>query len=305
MGVPSLGVLRARARYLYRFTLVPRLLLLLPSPWAYRVGGVLGRFRYRRHRRLLRPHAAEMRARLGATPEQVERWLERCCELAVSEDLDWPLFRRMEKEGTGAVMEVVGREHLDEALAHGRGAMLCSGHFFGFFTAMAAFSLLGYPVNVVGFFRDTLKEGGDQWYPERRHAVLERLGLRLLKQVPGGGAAERAISTLRANEIVLTAFDHTTVKRNVEVPFLGAPGFFPSGPAWLAQEAGAPLVFFQVRRPERWLPEVLEIGPPFWVADDVEAAVRHMVASLEAAILADPPSWGPWLYPRKFVWSPP
>jgi KDO2-lipid IV(A) lauroyltransferase len=305
MSVPSVSVLRERARYVYRFTLVPRLLLLLPLPWAYAVGRTLGRFRYRRHRGLTRPHAAEMRARLGAPPQQVERWLERCFELGVGEDLDWPLFNRMEKKGPAAVIEVVGREQLDEALAHGRGAMLCSGHFFGLFTSMAALSVLGYPVNVVGFFHDTLKEGGDRWYPDRRHAVLERLGCRLLKQVPGGGAAERAISALNANEIVLTAIDHTSVKRTVEVPFLGAPGFFPSGPAWLAQRAGAPLVFFQIRRTERWVPAVLEIWPPFWVADDVEAAVRRLAASLEAAILADPPSWGPWLYPRKFVWSPP
>ena len=84
MSVPSLGALRERAWYLYRFSLVPRLLVLLPLPWAHAAGRALGRFRYRRQRRLLRPHAAEMQARLGATPEQVESWLERCCELAVS-----------------------------------------------------------------------------------------------------------------------------------------------------------------------------------------------------------------------------
>jgi len=305
LSVPSLGALRERARYVYRFTLVPRLLLLLPLPWAYGVGRRLGRLRYRRQRRLLRPHAAEMRARLGASPEQVERWLERCCELAVSEDLDWPLFRRMQKKGPDSVIEVVGREHLDEALARGHGAMLCSGHFFGHFTAAVALSLLGYPMSIVGYFRDTLREAGDLWYPERRQAVLESLGCRLLRIQAPGGAADPAISALSANEVVLTFVDHTPVTRTVEVPFLGAPGFFPSGPAWLAQEVGAPLVFFQVRRPERWLPEVVEIGPPFWVADDVEAAVRRLAASLETAILADPPSWGPWLYPRKFVWSPP
>ena len=204
------------------------------------------------------------------------------------------------------MIEVVGREHLDEALARGRGVVLCSGHFFGHFTAPVALSLLGYPMSIVGVFRDTLKEGGDQWYPERRQAVMESLGCRLLRiQAPGGGAGERAISALRANEVVLTFVDHTPVTRTAEVPFLGAPGFFPSGPAWLAQEVGAPLVFSHVRRTERWLPAVVEVGSPFWVTDYVEAAVRRLVASLEAAILADPPSWGPWLYPRKFVWSPP
>jgi KDO2-lipid IV(A) lauroyltransferase len=247
-----------------------------------------------------------MRARLGVSTEQVERWLERCFELSVSEDLDWPLFRRMKKKGVGPVIEVVGREHLEEALGYGRGAVLCSGHFFGHFTAAVALSLLGYPVNVAGLFRDTLRDDADQWYPERRQAFVESLGCRLLRmQARGIGATQGAISALSANEVVLTLIDHTPVKQTIEVPFLGCPGFFPSGPAWLARSAGAPLVFFRVGRTERWLPEVMSVGPPFWVDDDVEAAVRRLAASLEAAILADPPSWGPWLYPRKFVWSPP
>lgn len=306
MSVPSLGVLRERARFIYRFSLIPRLLVLLPLPWAYGAGRLLGRFRYRRQHRSLRTQAADLQARLGASSQQADSWLERCYELAVSEDLDWPLFERMAKNGPDSLIEVVGREHLDAALDHGRGAIICSGHFFGHFTAAIALAQIGYPMNVAGLFRDLLKPDADQWYPKRRHALVERLGCRLLKMHEQGiGATRDAITALNSNEVVMTLIDHTPTRQTVAVPFLGASGYFPTGPAWLARTSHAPLVFFHIRRPERWLPQILELEPPFWVEDDVDAGVRHMASRLDAAVRADPPSWGPWLYRRKFIWSPP
>jgi KDO2-lipid IV(A) lauroyltransferase len=299
-------VLRVRARYIYRFTLIPRLLVSLPLAWAYGAGRRLGRFRYRRHRPGLAAQAAEMQARLGASPKQVDKWLERCFELAVCEDLDWPLFARMGEDRLGSrVMEVVGREHLDESLALGRGVVIYSGHFFGHFTAPVALAQLGYRMNVAGLFRNLQDPDEDQWYPRRRQALVESLGCRLIRMHEQGiGATRGAIVALRANEVVMTLIDHTPMGQMVETSFLGVPGFFPSGPAWLARMTGAPLVFFDVRRPEGQLPQRMELGAPYWVEDDVEAAVAHMAANLEAAVRADPPSWGPWLYPRKYVWSP-
>jgi len=302
MSIPSLGVLRERARYVYRFTLVPRLLLLLPMPWAYGAGRRLGRFRYRRHHRLLRPHAAEMRARLGVSPEQVERWLERCSELALSEDLDWQLFSRLQRHNLSPLIEMVGREQLGEVLTRRRGAILYTGHLFGHFTFVAALGVLGYRPNLIIGTPQT----GDRWYPERRHGLLERLGCHLLRMESGAfGLAVNARNALRRNEVVIMEIDESLSEPAVELPFLGAPATFSCGPALLAQATGAPLLFFSIRRPERWLPQIAAIGPPYYPSDDVTAAVRHCASRLEAAILADPPSWGPWLYPRKPVWSTP
>jgi lauroyl/myristoyl acyltransferase len=253
---------------------------------------------------MLGPQAEEMRIRLGADEDLVDRWLERCFELSVAEDLDWPLFPRMGRIGP-RMIEVIGREHLDESLARGHGVVIYSGHFFGHFTAPVALAHLGYRMNVAGLFRNLQNPDDDQWYPSRRQAFVESLGCRLIRMHEQGiGATRGATVALRANEVVMTLIDHTPIGQMVTTPFLGAPGFFPSGPAWLARMSGAPLVFFDVRRPLEQLPQRMEFGPPYWVDDDIDAAVAHMASRLEAAIRADPPSWGPWLYPRKFVWSP-
>lgn len=304
MTVPSARVLRERAMYLYRFALIPRLLLLLGLNQAYRAGRRLGRYRYAKQRQALEAQAAEMRTRLRADPKQVDLWLERCFELAVCEDLDAQLFRKMQKRGVDPIIKIVGREHLDDALARGRGAILCSGHFFGHFTFFVALALLGYRPNLIGFPQTIGRERGDQWYPERRHALLQALGCRLLRMEPGNfRIAVDARNALARNEIVTVEIDHTLSKPTVETEFLGASAAFPAGPASLALTSGAPLLSFSVGRSERWHPQIAKIGAPFYVSDDIGAGIRHCVASLESSIIADPPAWAPWLFPTKFVWT--
>lgn len=243
-----------------------------------------------------------MQRRLAATPEQVDEWLERYFELAASEKLDAHLYHRMGAKDIGRLIEIRGLEHLRGALERGGGAILYSGHVTGHFTFFVGLGVQGFPLNMVGFPGEL-----EQWVADRRNAFMERrLGFRFLRmQAANFGIAVKATNALRRNGIVTIEIDQTESRPTVEVDFMGSPGYFPAGAALIAQASGAPLLSFWIHRPESWLPQIAEIGEPYYVSGNVADAVRHCAAVLERSIVVDPPSWHPWLFSRRLVWEPP
>ncbi len=241
-----------------------------------------------------------MQRRLRATPEEVEQWLERYFELAASEKLDVHLYAHVGPEDMDRMIEIRGIEHLRGALERGGGAILFSGHVMGHFTFFAGLGAKGFPLNMIGFPEDV-----EQWVATRQNAFMERrLGFRFLKmQSANFGIAVKAVNALRRNGIVTIEIDQTESRPKVEVDFLGSPGYFPIGPVLIAQASGSPLLPFWIRRSEPWLPQIAQIGEPYYVTGTIEEAVRHCAAVLEEAIVRDPPSWLPWLFSRKLVWE--
>ena len=270
----------------------------LPSTWPFTVARWLARTKYRFVRNRYRRYAEEITSCLNVSPEEADRVIERCFELTVSEHLDTSRYRRMTREDLDQVIEIRGLEHLERALADGKGAVLYSGHVCGHYTFFLALSLLGFPVNMLGFV-----ESQDRWMARRWRSFFDRRFRMLWMKKGSFGIAVQAINALRRNGVVTVEIDHTTSKPMIEVEFLSRPANFPSGPALIAQAAGAPLLHFWVNRSEAWVPQTATIGPPFYVAEDITTAVTHCAKTLEAEVLADPASWLTWLFPRKFLWA--
>jgi len=107
--------------------------------------------------------------------------------------------------------------------------------------------------------------------------------------------ALQGLNVLRKNEVLFMLFDAPSTTRNIEVNFLGRRVAFPSGPAVLAKRSGAPLLNFYVYRADPWVPQIAEIGTPFYVNEDIAAAVQHYVSCLEDKILQHPANWCTWL----------
>jgi lauroyl/myristoyl acyltransferase len=300
--MPPASLLLKRVNGLVRFWVLSQLLRFVPLTLSYKIGRWHGRWTYRRRRASLEPHAFEMQRRLGASRAQVEEWLERHFELAASEKLDAHLYHRMGAEGIQRLIEIRGLEHLNSALERGSGAILYSGHVTGHFTFFVGLGLQGFPLNMIGFPEDL-----EQWTANRRNGFMERrLGFQFLRMHTANfGIAVKAANALRRNGIVTIEIDQTESRPKVEVEFMGGPGYFPTGAALIAQASGAPLLPFWINRPESWLPQIAEIGEPYYVSGDVTDAVRHCAAVLESSIVADPPSWHPWLFSRRLVWQDP
>lgn len=134
-----------------------------------------------------------------------------------------------------ALQDITGIEHLEEALAQGKGVIITSAHV-GPFNYMAQwFAAKGYAVTIpVEHLKD-----------ERMlNLTLKLRAERGVNFTPLGGSAplRAMIAALRKNELVLITGDRAVVGESVERMFFGAPARLPLGPVTLAQRTGAIVV---------------------------------------------------------------
>jgi KDO2-lipid IV(A) lauroyltransferase len=129
-------------------------------------------------------------------------------------------------------MSVDGREHLDQALSHGRGAIMAVPHMGSWDMAGSYAGALGYPISAVA----------ERFPGSLNDAVIrtrQRFGLDVIML---GRAAVRAITeALRANRIVALLCD-LEQGPGLEVNFFGRRATVPGGPAALALKNGAALM---------------------------------------------------------------
>lgn len=128
-----------------------------------------------------------------------------------------------------------GLEHLDAALAQGKGVVLLSIHSGPFEYIVQWFAFQNYALTIpVEHLKD-----------ERMFELALKLrGREGLQFVPLGGSAplRSMMQALKKNQIVVLAMDRAVVGEKVEKPFFGAPASFPSGPISLALRTGATLM---------------------------------------------------------------
>lgn len=300
-------MVRARSAYgIARFRLRSAVLRHVPLQTSNAIARWHGRRYYAKRRDGFHKRAVDMAWRLGVSVAQADAWLERYYELASCDQLERHLFWRMSVEEIDQLIEIRGLQHLDAALAAGRGAILCSGHSWGHFTLFTALALRGYPLSILGFAPVPGREARViQLEANHRNAFLRRrLGAQLLR-MSEFGVAVKAQRALSENRVLTIEVDQSHSEPRVPHDFLGEVGYFPTGHVRLAEASGAPLLHFWLHRGEHgWLRQVGEIGPPYYATEGTEAAVRHCAELIERSVRRDPPSWSPWLYRRRFVWEP-
>lgn len=125
-----------------------------------------------------------------------------------------------------------GLEHLDEALAQGKGVVLLSIHSGPFEYIVQWFAFHNYALTI------PVEHLKDERMLELALKLRSREGLQL---VPLGGSAplRSMMQALKKNQIVIIAFDRAVVGEKIEKPFFGAPAYFPFGPISLALRTGA------------------------------------------------------------------
>jgi lauroyl/myristoyl acyltransferase len=212
--------------------------------------------------------------------------------------------------GAEANLILTGREHLDAALARGRGAILVTGHLGNWEVAAHELSRAGYPLAVV-----TKNQLG--WLAPAVRRDKERHGI----QVVGPGDDRRALyRCLEANRILVLLIDGDGWRRGQTISFLGRPTLIPCGAVRLAQTTGARVMTATMRRtgPLRFhacihppLPGLLPTLRADLRADSAadslsaslsaprsagprarpEDVMRALVRPLEQAIALDPAQW--------------
>jgi phosphatidylinositol dimannoside acyltransferase len=202
------------------------------------------------------------------------------------------------------LVEIRGREHLEAALAAGRGAILCCGHFGSYDSGLSVLHASGFPVTIIG--RRTYQyaaglSAAERWFWDHVYArTLRRYRQRpIIEPWPGRiEVAARAASALRANEMVTISIDAAPLDsdraRTVEVPFLGRRARLLPGVVTLAQVTGAPLLMGFLYRTADYRHQVWQISAPVPVEGEPAAAFGRCAAEVSAAVQRSPAHWDFW-----------
>jgi lauroyl/myristoyl acyltransferase len=303
-AIPMERLLRSAEAVAFWLVIAP-LAALLPASLAYRIACWRGdwclRYRAEKRSEIVR----NLRLVLGneLSPDQAGQLAREFFRTTSCEAIDIMRLRGRARS-LGKLVEIRGREHLDAALAAGKGAILCTGHFG---SCSSAFSLLhanGYPVTAIG--RTHGKYATDISSSERRlwdFVMARRLQRHRqrpnIEPLPGRiQVAVQAAIVLRANEIVTISSDAPPLgadqARAAEMPFLGRKARLLPGVVGLAHLTGAPVIMMFVYRSADYRHQVLVISPPVSMEGETVTAFGRCVDAIDAAVQKSPAHWVYW-----------
>jgi lauroyl/myristoyl acyltransferase len=308
-GTVPVGWLLGNAERLTYWLAVAPLAARLPASLAYRVACWWGDWSSRRwtgkHAEIVR----NLRQVLELGPEEAERLARDCMRFLSCNVIDLMRLRGRARS-LGKLVEIRGREHLDAALAGGRGAILCTAHFG---SHVGAFSLLhadGVPVTGIGrwFWHEPGLPSAERrfWELAFERRVLRHRQRPNIEPWPGRvQVAAQAAAALRANEVVTICSDAEPLAadraRTVEEPFLGRRASLLPGVVTLSRLTGAPVLMAFVHRLPDYRHQVLEISPPVPMEGETVAAFGRCVAAMDDAIRANPADWFYWFQTDDLV----
>ena len=168
---------------------------------------------------------------------------------------------------------IEGAEHVEAALAHGRGAVVVTAHVSSLVVGAQALAQRFGGATVVVEPLDP---------PELLDLMVRVRGSHHLRMVPlGPKLAVELAASLRRNELVFLAVDRDFGAASLPTPFFGAPAPIPTGAALLALRTGAVVLSaFVSRRRDGRLQGV--VHPP--IAVTPTGNLRADVARITAAI---------------------
>jgi phosphatidylinositol dimannoside acyltransferase len=265
----------------------------LPEPVAHVLGRVGGRVYHRLdrgRREALRDNLAHVLGR-GVAPAELEAVVRRgfasygryWVEAFRLEDLTADEIRRR--------LRIEGREHIDQALATGRGAIFASPHIGNWDAGGAWLAASGYPATAVV---ERLRSA--ELY--ERFAVYRRsLGLELLPLDDGTETLRGVMRALRAGRLACLVCDRDLTGGGLEVRLFGAPVIMPGGPASIALRTGAALLpcsVYHDRRPGHWRAVVhppLLPEPSGDARKDALVLTQRLAGEFEGLIAKAPEQW--------------
>jgi lauroyl/myristoyl acyltransferase len=184
---------------------------------------------------------------------------------------------------------ITGFDHLDNALAQGRGVIVVTPHFGNWDLAGGLVAARGYPFAALA----------DTFSPPEVDELVRGMRARLgLGSIPlGSGTLRRTLAMLRRNQMVAFLCDGPQREGGVEVTFFGQRAWLPGGPARFALRSGAPMLFGYVgRRPgDRTFfggfSPLDAYTPTGDEATDVRGLTQEWVARLEDLLRQYPDQW--------------
>jgi len=308
---PAMRLLRNADSFAYWLVAAP-LAARLPASLAYRFacwrGDLDFRYRARKRSEIVRNLRQVLGDELG--PEEAEGLAREHFRMTSCKVID-VMRLRGQARSLRKLVEIRGREHLDAALAEGKGAILCGAHFGSDSSAFCLLHASGFPLTAIGRWNWKYAPGmssAERWFWDLVYArrLLRHRQRPNIEPWPGRvQVGVQAAAALRDNEVVTICSDAEPLDadraRAVEVPLLGRQARLLPGVVTLARLTGAPVLMAFVYRSADYRHQVLEISPPVPVQGEMATAFGRCVAAIDAAIRRSPAHWFYWLQTDDLV----
>jgi Kdo2-lipid IVA lauroyltransferase/acyltransferase len=189
--------------------------------------------------------------------------------------------------------EIIGVEHLNAAVANGKGALLYTGHFTPLDICGAAFEGLAplYAAMISHRSSPVLDELQRRGRARHSHELIPSDSVRSL------------LKFLKRNGVVWYAPD-LAYREGELMPFFGEPAMTNIATSKIARMSGATVLPYQYRRIEGSARYQIRIYPPLdaFPSDDPVADTRRLTTFLEQFI-RDAPEQYQWIH-KRFKWRP-
>lgn len=230
------------------------------------------------------------------------RTIARECFLSMAKSAVEIIFLLDRPELLRQRIDLAHREHLDAALAKGKGVILVSAHFGNFPLLLARLSLEGY--RTVGIMRPMRDQRVERIFFEKRR----RFRVKTIYSQPRMTCVHQTLESLRQNEMVFIPLDQNFGTAGVFVRFFGRQAATATGPVVLAQRTNAVLLpcFILRQADDRhtivFEPQV-ELVQGSDARDTIQRNVQRLTDIIEHYIRRYPGQWG-WIH-RRWKSAPP
>jgi KDO2-lipid IV(A) lauroyltransferase len=224
----------------------------------------------------------------GRSPSDQRRLARRAFRNLAVTAVDLFRLPNISAEEVRSLFEIRGLEHVDAALARGRGLVVATAHLGPYELASACVAAMGYPIH-------GMVENLEPQVLEALATYRSATGVQLVNMKDGLRAAYRILGQ---NHILALVADRAIgdTRGAIEVPFAGGTRLLPVGPAVFAQTTGAGLITaFTLPNPNRGPRYVIEFHPPLFAEGRDEAErvrlMKIVAQRMSEAVQRNPDQW--------------
>ena len=220
------------------------LINLLPKGLTYRLGAAGGRLLYfiskDKQQIMYQELAAVFRDR---SPDELRKIVKQCFVNFVLSEMEILFYPSMDQRFIDDMVDIEGKEHLDQALMAGKGVLLFQAHFGAFQMVMPAIGYSGYVMNQISASASVWKEEGQSEVQKKSVDIKASYEYKLpVKHIAFTHNLKPVFSALKRNEIVGVTADGGGGRQIESVQFLGRKANFQSGGVKIGLKTGAQMV---------------------------------------------------------------
>jgi KDO2-lipid IV(A) lauroyltransferase len=255
--------------------------------------------------------SAEIEATVGDEPfdEPLAQIVSRAYRLRMMNEIEVLRYPKLDRRTLQGTVFVEHRDYLDDAVSHGKGTIVLSGHFGAHGLLLAALGHSGFSVH-----RLSVPVGTDPDSPEgRTNPLLARVRAKRAsfdEALPASpidalGFLRPAYQVLARNEVLALTFDGGEGRRSVPMTLARRTAMVSSQPWQLARSTGARIVPAAVVRQHGQHLHRVFLGKPIVVAHtkdrdaDLAAAAETYGAWFTKWLRKRPDHYGPYLLFRR------